>query len=241
MAEPARVAPRRSRRRRRTGWSPARRSGRTCAPSSSTCASRKALPSSVWRGSCPIFSAFPSARARWSTYWTPPVTPSRARRAASAPVSCREPSCNQMRPACGSANGTGGCGCSTMRTAPSSKSNLRVASVWFRPFSASFGPTSGCPTGMAPRWAGQQRKTRSASPISSATCNTPSTRASASSRPGASATASTSAPAQSAPPRSPAARPRTLPSSSAAVHSPAAVDAGACGAAASARRAAPNP
>lgn len=44
-------------------------------------------------------SASTSAKALSSTCWMPPVTPSRARRATSAPISCREPSCNPTRPA----------------------------------------------------------------------------------------------------------------------------------------------
>ena len=57
----------------------------------------------AWRGFRPTSSASKSAKAPSSTCWTPPVTPSRARRGTSARVSCREPSCNPTRPASGPA------------------------------------------------------------------------------------------------------------------------------------------
>ncbi len=89
--------------RRPAEWSLALHSGKTFTPSSSTCALRKASPSDAWRGFRPTSSASKSAKAPSSTCWTPPVTPSRARRGTSARVSCREPSCNPTRPASGPA------------------------------------------------------------------------------------------------------------------------------------------
>jgi transposase len=74
------------------------------------------------------------------------------------PVSCREPSCNPTRPASGTANGTGGCGRSTMTTAPSSLSSRRAAKRWSRGSSARFGPISGSRTVTAARWAGRKRE-----------------------------------------------------------------------------------
>ena len=83
------------------------------------------------------------------------------------------PARRQADPSTGSG---GGCGCSTTPTAPSSRSSRRAASAWWRLFSAISGPTYGCPTGLARRWAGPA-KIRSASPTSSATCNIASRRA----------------------------------------------------------------
>ena len=59
----------------------------------------------------------------------------------------------------------------------------RAPRKWSRIFSATSGPISGCPTATAAKWAGRTRTIRSASPISSATCNTPSTPATTCSRP----------------------------------------------------------
>ena len=70
-----------SRPRRRKRWREARPSGRTCAHSSSICASRKATHSSVWQSFCPIFSGSTSAKARWSTCWRRSAIPSPRRQA----------------------------------------------------------------------------------------------------------------------------------------------------------------
>jgi hypothetical protein len=51
------------------------------------------------------------SEARWSTSWTTPVTPSHARPAA---FRARLMSGTVLQPDCGSVNGTGDCGCSTV-------------------------------------------------------------------------------------------------------------------------------
>jgi transposase len=57
-------------------------------------------------------------------------------------------------------NGTGGCGCSTLTTAPSSSLSHRAAKRWSRASSACFGPISGSQTVTVARWAGRNRKTK---------------------------------------------------------------------------------
>jgi len=84
------------------------------------------------------------------------------------------------RPQGRSASGAGGCGSSTTSTTPSSWSSPRAAKPCRWPSWANTVPTSGSRTATAPSWDGRPRRTRSASPISSATCNTISTQATAS-------------------------------------------------------------
>jgi hypothetical protein len=57
-------------------------------------------------------------------------------------------------------NGTGGCGCSTLTTAPSSSLSHRAAKRWSRASSACSGPISGSQTVTVARWAGRNRKTK---------------------------------------------------------------------------------
>src|ERR1019366_8874141 len=90
---------------------------------------------------------------------------------------------NRTRPACGSANGTGGYGSSITRTAPSSSLIPRAPKAWFRLSSATSALISGSPTATSASSVGRKRKIRSASPISFVMCNMPSTRATASSLP----------------------------------------------------------
>ncbi len=54
--------------------------------------------------------------------------------------------CNPTRPACGSATRTGGCGSSTMTTAPFSSPRPRAPRKWWRTSLATYGPISGSPT-----------------------------------------------------------------------------------------------
>src|SRR5271169_4619952 len=76
-----------------------------------------------------------------------------------------------------SARPTGGCGCSTMATPPSLSSTRTAPKPSWRPFWANGGRIIGFRIVSAARRAGRKRTINSASPTSSATCNTPSTTA----------------------------------------------------------------
>ncbi len=89
----------------------------------------------------------------------------------------------QSDDACASARAIGGCGCSIIKTAPSSSARRRGPRASSPSFSGPFVLIIGFRIATAARWAGLARSIRSASPISFATRNTPSTAATTCSRP----------------------------------------------------------